>query len=269
MYAYSKLMADRNNFWDSTEGMTYIQQRMETRIQSKIISCLYQDTSREKALKKWRYKVDVITTSTKLHEHDQAAQSYIDVDQLLELYLKEFQEVRREKQNELRSLFRLMQQANTASHKSINIRDVIDAFVTKRENIKYPVPNLVFPKQFTLIRCFIYALVCGQNTGEVPIEQFMAACNRFGVDSPIPVTTKRLALYGNQEDIDKDFRKMVDRYKDQMELDPEILGAQDFKENNFQMFGGMDSDFKKKNIKDFKESKPHSPVKKMSTLMNI
>lgn len=29
--------------------------------------------------------------------------------------------------------------------------------------------------------------------------EMMAGCNRFGVDNPVPVITKRLALYGNEE----------------------------------------------------------------------
>lgn len=101
--------------------------------------------------------------------------------------------------------------------------------MSKRDNVKFPVPNLVYPKNFTMIRCFIYALVCGQNNSDIQLEQFMAACNRFGVDSPIPVTTKRLALYGNPEDIEKDFRRVVEKFKDQIDVDPEILGSQEFK----------------------------------------
>lgn len=82
MYIYTKLLADRGNFFESTEGMTYIQHRFETRIHPKVIPLLYPDQIKEKEriLKRWRVKVEAITTSLKLHEHDQVQQSYINVD---------------------------------------------------------------------------------------------------------------------------------------------------------------------------------------------
>lgn len=45
----------------------------------------------------------------------------------------------------------------------------------------------------------LYSLLCGSNTGGVSEMEMMAGCNRFGVDNPVPVITKRLALYGNEE----------------------------------------------------------------------
>jgi hypothetical protein len=41
----------------------------------------------------------------------------------------------------------------------------------------------------------------------------MAGCNRFGLDNPCPTITKRLAIYGTLDDLDKELKKMVSAYK--------------------------------------------------------
>ena len=73
-------------------------------------------------------------------------------------------------------------------------------------------PSIHFAKNITYTRAFIYALTCGSNNNEVNPSAFLAACNRFGIDNPCPIITKRLALYGNQEDIEKDFKRIAADY---------------------------------------------------------
>jgi hypothetical protein len=55
-------------------------------------------------------------------------------------------------------------------------------------------------------------------------RNFLAGCNRFGLDNPCPTITKRLAIYGNLEDLDKDIKKMVNAYKN---LYPKISEIKD------------------------------------------
>jgi len=54
-----------------------------------------------------------------------------------------------------------------------------------------------FASDVTFTRAFIYALVSGKNGLGATSVEFLAGCNRFGVDNPCPILTKRLALYGN------------------------------------------------------------------------
>jgi hypothetical protein len=61
-------------------------------------------------------------------------------------------------------------------------------------------PVVHFAKDITFMRAFIYSLVCGENSGQISMSEFLAGCNRFGVDNPCPIITKRLATYGNAED---------------------------------------------------------------------
>jgi len=42
-------------------------------------------------------------------------------------------------------------------------------------------------------------------------DELLAACNRFGLDNPCPSITKRLAWFGNQEDIEKAIEKAATR----------------------------------------------------------
>ncbi len=60
-----------------------------------------------------------------------------------------------------------------------------------------------FPSFITIRRAFLYALVCGDNGFEINTQEFIAACNRFGLDNPAPIVTKRVGLYGNDEDFEE------------------------------------------------------------------
>ena len=66
-----------------------------------------------------------------------------------------------------------------------------------------------------MIRAFIYGIVTGDNDKMLSSDAFLAGCNRFGLDSPCPIITKRLGVFGNTEELEKDFRRMVKKYQDQ------------------------------------------------------
>ena len=79
-----------------------------------------------------------------------------------------------------------------------------------------------------MIRAFVYGIVTGDNDKMLSSDAFLAGCNRFGLDSPCPIITKRLGTFGNTEELEKDFRRMVKKYQDQYpdnqdfkKLDPE------------------------------------------------
>ena len=89
-------------------------------------------------------------------------------------------------------------------------------------------PSIQYAKNITFTRAFIYALTCGNNNNEVNPSAFLAACNRFGIDNPCPIITKRLSLYGNQEDIEKDFKRIAADYNQKgnaVVFDPDQIGV--------------------------------------------
>jgi hypothetical protein len=47
--------------------------------------------------------------------------------------------------------------------------------------------------------------MCGFNNNNVNEVEFAAGCNRFGLDNPTPIITKRLSMYGNTEDVENLF----------------------------------------------------------------
>lgn len=64
-----------------------------------------------------------------------------------------------------------------------------------------------FPGIISIRRAFLYALVCGENSFDINTQEFIAGCNRFGIDNPCPTITKRIALYGNDEDFEEIVKK--------------------------------------------------------------
>jgi hypothetical protein len=101
-----------------------------------------------------------------------------------------------------------------------------------------------------ITRAFLYGFVCGENDGTMTCDKFLAGCSRFGLDSPCPTICKRLHCYGNAEEIDRDFKRILRSYHlkhpscpDFKEMDPdvhqpvnfrqeeEVVGQEDQKDN--------------------------------------
>lgn len=157
----------------------------------------------------------------------------MEADKVMNSYMEEYVEQRKNKQSELLQEFEMMMRENKKKTDKFNINEIIKIFVTNKENVKSPILHLKFPENFTLIRAFIYSLSCGLNGDEVTSEQFLAACNRFGIDNPLPIITKRISLYGNNEDLAKEFQKLVERYKKiepRLDIDPDAISCPEMKE---------------------------------------
>jgi hypothetical protein len=75
----------------------------------------------------------------------------------------------------------------------------------------------------------------------------------------LPIITKRISLYGNNEDLTKEFQKLVDRYKNiepKIDIDPEIITSHELKDNPGGEYG---YDIRNKQSFDFKETQLVSP----------
>ena len=136
---------------------------------------------------------------------------------------------------------------------------------------KSPSPAVYWGRDITMMRAFIYSLVCGDNSKEVTSENFLAACNRFGLDNPCPTISKRLGNFGNQDEIEKDFKRIVEKYKNNFKhieefssLDPGIHPSTEFKTGA----GGISFAEQRGEGKvwDFNTHQPWKPAKKMTGL---
>ena len=83
---------------------------------------------------------------------------------------------------------------------------------------------LSFAGPFSQLRAYVYAMLCGDNNFLCNEYEFVAGCNRFGLDNPSPIVTRRLAAYGNEEPIEKIVEKLARQYNDSNIIDPEKFG---------------------------------------------
>ena len=67
--------------------------------------------------------------------------------------------------------------------------------------------------------------MCGKNTHTVTDFEFIAGCNRFGLDNPTPIVTRRLAIFGNEETVEKLVEKLALQYNNINIIDSEAFGG--------------------------------------------
>lgn len=72
------------------------------------------------------------------------------------------------------------------------------------------------------MRAIIYALSCKEQEDKISLTDIVTGCNRFGIDNPIPIITKKLAIYGNTDEVSLEFKKAVMRIKDSNKQDEYI-----------------------------------------------
>ena len=84
-----------------------------------------------------------------------------------------------------------------------------------------------FPGIVSVQRALLYAYM--SSAGECLTESdFMHACSQFGLENPVPTVSKRLAWYGNTEDLEKMVERVSNKFKNEvkaagMYLDPEAF----------------------------------------------
>ena len=146
-----------------------------------------------------------------------------------------------------------MNKNNQTLEKEISYKDV-QKIMQQVIPQKPTTPNVYFAKDITQIRAFIYAFNCDDSGIGISPEALLAGCNRYGIDNPCPIISKRLSLYGINEDLEKDFKRMVARYKleePRLDIDPDFFGpSETLKFRNES----------KPSTHDFKETKIVSPL---------
>lgn len=63
-------------------------------------------------------------------------------------------------------------------------------------------PLISYPGKMSQIRAYIYACTSGdKNTNVFSDDEFLAGCNRYSIENPVPSVVVRCALYGNTREI--------------------------------------------------------------------
>lgn len=118
------------------------------------------------------------------------------------MYVNEFRDAKRIIQQDLISRFNMVIQENkerNALSTTSGVQIIKD--VTKKNKVQQPAVS--FSGTIAFHRAMVYAFMCGTNGDDVNDFEFLAGCNRYAVDNPLPTVTKRIAYYGNHDDISK------------------------------------------------------------------
>ena len=70
-----------------------------------------------------------------------------------------------------------------------------------------PTPTMFYAKDVTFARAYIFA--CSTSDGDLSFNSLESACAWFGIGNPAPIITTKMNLYGNIEEIDKDFKRLM------------------------------------------------------------
>lgn len=186
---------------------------------------------------------------------DEHQTDFVDLDQVLSYYLDEYRTLRKGNQLKIcKSFGNHEREMRRNEQVFLSLKDVKNLMVKIIPEKSFS-PSVHYPREITVIRSFLYSLVCGDNSGKVSMAEFLAGCNRFGIDNPCPIITKRLSTYGNNEDILKDFTKIAEKFNQSAPLealvDPEIYTSAEVKG---QSFDGLDNKIKVMTYKDFGET---------------
>jgi len=162
----------------------------------------------------WEAKIQKNIMKIKVNALDDQETEFVDVDQVMSMYMEQFHKLKEKKQIDILKGVGTLIKENDIQGADLGIID-IEQLVRDLLPHKSPSPSVHFAKKMTICRAYIYSLVCGSNTDGIDPEEFLAGCNRFGIDNPTPIINKVLALYGVPEELEKDFKKLVEKYKGQ------------------------------------------------------
>jgi len=137
---------------------------------------------------------------TPLEENDT---DFIDIDTLLVMMIEEFKSKRKHNQNLLMKNF----MRNYQAHEGLINTEELDQILKESVPSESPSALVSYPTELTFRRVFIYALTAGQNSYDINGQELLAGASRFGIDSPLPIVAKRLALYGNEMSMNEAMRE--------------------------------------------------------------
>lgn len=113
----------------------------------------------------------------------------LDIDLILIMLMDEYKNQRAHFQKDLQRNFIRIMQAPTAQVELDHFIDIVNSSVTPEveDHMKMMHPFMAFPGKVSRIRAYIYSAVASEkNTVEVQEQMFLAACNRYGLETPVP-----------------------------------------------------------------------------------
>ena len=153
--------------------------------------------------RKWFHKVRRNVKKIKTNALDDFETDYIDVDVLLNLYLEEFKAKKKSNQKTLSKEFMKKYQ----EQEGLFSTEDVDRIMLSCMPATSPSVFVRYPAALAFRRAFLYALVAGDNAFDISTPEFIAGCNRFGLDNPSPFVGRRIGLYGNDDEFEDIVKK--------------------------------------------------------------
>lgn len=121
---------ERKNFQESKEGYTYMQLKSEERITQRLMGIFMSTT---KDLNKWSIDIKRITKKIKLNASDDFDTDYVDIDQLMQLYMENFKQTKAEQQrNIFKKLSRKLSEKDNRTDLTI---DLVKSVLEQRNDV--------------------------------------------------------------------------------------------------------------------------------------
>lgn len=167
---------------------------------------------------KWNMTLKRHIRKIKKDPSDDYDTEYVDVDQLLGMYCEWFRNFKKANQKKLSKQFQRV--ISDSEQRAEVTYDNVQSIMTNLQS-KQTFQFLSFGSSISQLRALTYAMMCGKNDFNVYDIEFVSGCNRFGLDNPVPIITKRLSTYGNEENIEKLVERLAKQYNDPNFLDAE------------------------------------------------
>lgn len=140
---------------------------------------------------KWEIRIKKTVIYTKLddlHDYDQA---YIDLDNVLSMYLEEHKLFKR---NFDKTIQRIYQELNSNKVTSEFLTDRAFKIVELGRQSLAKIPKILsYSGPVTTLRALIYAFMIGNNGNYMNEFKLLAGFTRYGVNNPTPTVRKRIA----------------------------------------------------------------------------
>lgn len=89
---------------------------------------------------------------------------------------------------------------------------------TEISMLEQPVMN--YPTKISQIRAYVYACTAAEdNTNVMNDDSFLAGCNRFAIENPVPSISLRCGLYGNSMDVMSLLAEAQEKYGKPIKID--------------------------------------------------
>ncbi len=97
---------------------------------------------------------------------------------------------------------------------------------------------MAFPGLISCGRALVEAYMRGENNDVVMNQSFFFTSNKYGLDNPVASVTKRIAWYGNTEDLQKQIEDLYQMHGNDFKFDKDIFIPQEQKKTDGVLFGG-------------------------------